>query len=274
MTSFTRGISDDVFDTYLSIRFEWKKYLRSRRLVIITLLTIAVPLFVYVIPEITDVNIQVNTLVITNLGFLSVLIVISAALFTGDAISGEFERKTGLLLFPTAQRRSSIFIGKYLASMTAVFFTVTLYTVVVMLTIIVAYGVSDVRSDLGEAFLIALLFSTSAVSVVFFFSSILKSTISSTILGLVVLMILLPAIQGILEIVDVEPWFVVNYYSSLMITEGYSSTGGAGVASWLVEAFLSSDFAPNLYVGIGVMSAYSILFLIFGLVIANNRPMD
>ncbi|UCG84041.1 MAG: ABC transporter permease subunit, partial [Dehalococcoidia bacterium] len=130
MTSLTRSISGDVFDTYLSTKFEWKKYLRSKRLIIITLLTIAVPLLVYVIPEITDVNIQVNTLVVTNLEFLSVLIVIYAALFAGDAISGEFERKTGLLLFPTTQSRSSIFFGKYLASVTAVFLTVIIYTVV------------------------------------------------------------------------------------------------------------------------------------------------
>jgi ABC-2 type transport system permease protein len=273
MTSLTRGISDETFDTYLSLKFELKKYQRSKRLLIVTLLAIAVPLIVYVIPEIADFSIQVNTFIATNLGFLNVLIVISAALFAGDAISSEFEKKTGLLLFPTTQSRSSIFLGKYLASVIATFLVVTLYTVIAILAIIMAYSVSDIPSELGKAYLIALLYSTSAVSVVYFFSSILKSTISSTILGFVLLMMVFPVIEGVLQMVDVEPWFVVTYSARLMITEGFSSASSEGFSHFL-EAFRSSSYSPDLYIGIGVMIAYSMLFFICGLFIANNKPMD
>ena len=51
------------------------------------------------------------------------LIIVSVALVTGDAVSSEFEKKTDLLLFPIPQRRTSIFAGKYVAALIASFFS-------------------------------------------------------------------------------------------------------------------------------------------------------
>ena len=67
--------------------------------------------------------------------FHQVLIVISAAMFAGDAVCGEFEKKTSLLLFPTPQNRASIFAGKYLAALLCTLLVVALWYVVLTLEI-------------------------------------------------------------------------------------------------------------------------------------------
>lgn len=45
---------------------------------------------------------------------------IGVMFFAGDAIAGEFGRRTGYILFPTPVRRTTMVIGKYLACFVAV----------------------------------------------------------------------------------------------------------------------------------------------------------
>jgi len=272
MTSSAGGITGEFSDTFLSIKFELRKHLRRKRLLIVTALAIVVPLIFYIIPTIGDVDFadSASSFAANTLGFLTVLIVISAALFAGDAICGEFEKKTGLLLFPTTQSRSSIFIGKYIAALLATFFVVSLYCVVTTVEMIAMFGVEEIPTELAKAYLLSLLYTTSAVSVVYFLSSVLNRTIASTVLGFVLLMMVLPVIVNVLGLVDVEPWFIVTYSAGL-ITEGL---GEAGFGPGAHDGFASESFSPDLYVGIGVMMAYTIIFLVSSIAVANRKSME
>ena len=269
---FAGGVTGEVSDTWLSIKFELRKHLRRKRLLIVTALAIVVPLIFYIIPRIGDVDFggSASSFAANTLVFLNVLIVISAALFAGDAISSEFEKKTGLLLFPTTQSRTSIFIGKYIAALLATFLVVSLYCVVTTLEIMVVYGVEEIPTELAKSYLLALLYTTSAVSVVYFLSSVLKRTIASTVLGFVVLMMVLPIIQGVVGLVDVEPWFIVTYSAGL-ITEGL---GDVGFGPGGHHGFDSESFSPDLYVGIGVMIAYTLILFLSSIVVANRKSME
>jgi ABC-2 type transport system permease protein len=273
MTSFAVGLPGEIFDTYLSVRFELKKHLRRRRLLIVAALAILLPLIFNVIPTVgeTDFTEYAGIFAATVLSFITVLTVITAALFAGDTVSSEFEKKTGLLLFSTTQSRMSIFLGKYIAALLATFFVISLYCAVTTLEIAVIYGVSEIPTGLAQAYSLALLYSMSAVSVVFFFSSVLKRTISSTILGFVFLMMVLPIIETIMQFTDVEPWFIVTYSSGL-ITE---AVGGIDFAFGPGGQHMGLlDFTPDLNVGIGVMVVYAIVFFIGGLFVANRRSVE
>ena len=272
MTFFAGGVTGEVSDTFLSIKFELRKHLRRKRLLIVAALAIVVPLIFYIVPTIGDVDFgeSASSFAASTLTFLTVLIVISAALFAGDAICGEFEQKTGLLLFPTTQSRSSIFIGKYIAALLATFFVVSLYFVVTTVEIIAMFRMEEILTELAKAYLLSLLYTTSAVSVVYFLSSIFKRAISSTILGFVLLMMVLPVIQQVVRFVDVEPWFIVTYSAGL-ITEGL---GDVGFGPGRHDGFASESFSPDLYVGIGVMMAYTIIFFVSSIFIANRKGME
>ncbi len=257
------NVRNDALDTYLSVKFELLRYLKTRRLLIIAALAIIIPLIFYVkVPDTAGVFAD------NVLTFLNVLIIISAAMFAGDAVCGEFEKKTNLLSFPTPQRRSSIFTGKYIAALLATFLAVLLYYVVMTLQIAQLYGWGAIPTELWKSLLTALFFSAAAVSVVYFFSSILKRSISSTIVGFLFLMIVLRVVEGILTRVNQEPWFIVTYSAGLITSVlGTSSSlfgGGRG------ESNLPT-FTPHLGVGLAVMIAYAIVFLVSGLLVAARR---
>ena len=258
------NVRNDVFDTYLSVKFELMKYLKTRRLLIIAALAVIVPLIFYVkVPDTAGVFAD------NVLTFLNVLIVISAAMFAGDAVCGEFEKKTNLLSFPTPQRRSSIFAGKYIAALLATLLLVLLYYVVMTLQIAQLYGWGAIPTELGKSFLTALLFSAAAVGVVFFFSAILKRSISSTIVGFLFLMVILRVVQSILMHVNQEPWFIVTYSANL-ITDvlGVSSSLQFGPGE---HEFALTSFNPDFGVGIAVMAAYAIIGFVSGMAMAIRR---
>jgi len=263
------NIKNDFFDTYLSVKFELMRYLKSRRLLIVGALAVIVPLIFYVkTPNSAGVF---AALVLDTMG---VFIAISAAMFTGDAVNGEFEKKTNLLSFPTPQRRFSIFLGKYIAALLATYFVVLLYYVTMTLQTAQLYGWGEIPTALGKSFLIALLSATAMVSVVFFFSSILKRSIASTIVSLLFIMWVLEAARLILTLVNQEPWFIATYSASLLKDVlGVSESLAFSPEEHIKEQFgiTLTVFKPDFGVGIAVLVAYAIAFLAGGLAIAVRR---
>ena len=258
------NIRNDVFDTYLSVKFELMKHLKNRRLLIVAALAVIVPLIFYVKVPNTAGVFAVNVLT-----FLNLLIVISAAMFAGDAVCGEFEKKTNLLSFPTPQRRSSIFAGKYIAALLATFLVVLLYYVVMTLQIAQLYEWGAIPTELGKSFLTALIFSAAAVSVVYFFSSLLKRSISSTIVGFLFLMVILRVVQEILTRVNQEPGFIVTYSADLITNVlGVSSSLGFGQGE---GPSTLPAFTPHFGVGIAVMVAYAIIGFVAGMAMAIRK---
>lgn len=258
------SLRNDIFETYLSVKFELLKHLKRRRLIIVAALAIVVPLIFYV--KVPSTASQFADEVLT---FHNLLIVVSAAMFAGDAVCSEFERKTNLLLFPTPQRRGTIFAGKYLAAAIATFLVVVLYYVVLTLQMAQLYGWGAIPAELAKSFLVALIYSLAAVSVVYFFSAALKRSISSTIVGFLSLIMVLPVVSFILQRVNQEPWFIVTYSANLI-------TDVLGVA---VNPLFGSgngppslpEFTPKFGVGIAVMIAYAVVFLVSGMLIASRR---
>lgn len=278
MTSFKDDIMGDIVHIYLSVKFELKKHMRRKRVLMVMVLAIFMPIILYAIPllfdaellpefaaEFVSTKLQATVFASTNIRFITLLIIISGAIVAGDAVSSEFEKKTGLLLFPTPQRRTSIFVGKYIAALIITLFAVSLYYLITGLEAAQLYGIGEISTELAKSYLLALIYTTSALSVIYFFSSIFKRTITSTLVGFFFLMMILPGIGGVLTTAGVEPWFLVTYPSGLIINvfgiPGHVFGPGEAVA-------------PDFYVGIGVMMAYTIIFFLISIVIANRKEME
>jgi len=261
----TSGTSfrSDIFETYLSVKFELLKHLKRRRLLIVAALAIVVPLIFYVKVPSTAVLFADEVLT-----FFNILIIISAAMFAGDAISSEFERKTHLILFPTPQRRGTIFAGKYLAAVLATFLVVLLYYVILTLQTAQLFGWGEIPRELGKSFLVSLIYALAAVSVMYFFSAALKRTVSSTIVGFLSLIMVLPIISFILQRVNQEPWFIVTYSANL-ITDVFGVSGNPFNPGGHQPPI--AEFTPKFGLGIAVMIAYTVVFLVSGMLIASRR---
>ena len=275
MTSFKDDLVSDIINVYLSVKFELRKHLKRKRLLMVVALAILLPLIFYAVPLLFDMDFAdtANEFASGNLGFITLLIIISGAIFAGDAISSEFEKKTGLLLFPTPQRRTSIFVGKYIAAIISVWLVVSLYYLITMLEIVQIYSMGGISIELAKSFLIALLYAASVISIIYFFSSILKRTITSTLIGFFTLMMILPIISTVLSAVDVDPWFLVTHSANLIADVLGTSGGGFGPGNGPGGNGFGGGFSPDFYVGIYVMVLYTIGFFLTSIGLANRKEM-
>jgi len=263
------SIKNDFFDTYLSFKFELLKHWKRRRLLLVVALAVIIPLLFYVyIPDDADM------FAANSLDVVRVLGAIVAALLAGDAVCGEFERKTGLLLFPTPQRRFSIFLGKYTVALLLTLLAAVLYYAILTLQIAQLYGWGEIPGELWKSFLIALLAGAAAVSVIFFFSSLVKRAIAAIIGGFMFLWMISFILEGILMHVGQEPWFLVSYSSRLVVEVlGVLSSlpfNPEDHADWYKFA-IELTFHPNLAVSMAVLAAYAIAGLAVGMALAVRR---
>ena len=260
------SVRNSFSETWLSVRFELLKHLKRRRLFIVAGLAILIPLLFYIYfykEHPTDPSVFAAT----SLTFMNVLIVISAAMFAGDAICGEFEKKTSLLLFPTPQKRSSIFAGKYVAALMGTFLVVSLYYLVISLQLGQLFGWGNIPVELGKSFLTALIYSAAAVSVVFFVSSLLKRSMSATIVGFLALLMILPILSMIVTLLNREPWFIVTYSGGL-ITDVLGVASGFGTGP---HGDAMQQFTPTFGKGIAVMVTYAVVCLAGAMAIAVRK---
>jgi ABC-2 type transport system permease protein len=148
--------------------------------------------------------------------FGSMIAILAAVFFAGDSIAGEFERKTGYILFPNPVRRSTLVVGKYLACFIA---TVTILILANALAAAVVAGAYprvpavEMLKSLG----LMLAFACSMLGLTFLFSSLLKGSMGAVIVPLLLVMLIFPIIRTSLEFAGHEPWFMLDYAGEAMI---------------------------------------------------------
>lgn len=266
VAQLTADFRSDLYNTYLSIKFELVKHLKRRRLLIVAALAVLIPLLFYISPPDTA-----SQFAATSLGFINILIAVAGAMFAGDAVSGEFEKKIALLSFPTPQSRLSIFAGKYVAALIATFMTVVLFYLTMLAQMSQLYGIGKVPVELWQSLGIALIYATSAVSIVFLYSSIFKQSILATILGFVSLMMILPIVSMVFSRVGIEPWFIVTYSAELISNVVGQVTTRLRPGA---DLGLTAVYEPTLGTGIVVMSVYTVIGFVSGMIVANRKSVD
>ena len=278
MLSLGDDIKEDISHTFINVRYELRKHFRRKRIIIAFALAMIIPIIFYIIPKWRNVNFASTSVAFmsSSLGFISYLIIISAAMFAGDTVSGEFGTRTALLTLSTPQRRSSIFIGKYIASLLAVYTIIAFYFAICCIEVLGVYGLGAIPEATGTSFLLCLLYAAAAVSMTFFYSSILKGVMLSTLLSFFTFLMILPILSTVLQIGDVDPWFIVTYSAGLMtdvfVQEPAFSGGGGGGNGGGPAAFTQST--PNFIVGVEVMAAYAIILFIIAMVIAVRKDVE
>lgn len=252
--------------------FELDKHLRRRRILIALLLAILVPLLFYLVPRAAGIGFPANSTLFagTNLGFASLLVLISAGFFGGDAISSEIDKRTFLVSYVSPQRRTSIFSGKFLAAYLATAGVVALYYAITLAEMGSVYGFADIPAAYTTSFGIALLYAAAALFVAFMFSSLMKSTITSNMLSFVALLFILPIISTVLAVAGVDPWLVPTYYASLItsVFGGVSAFGGPGGGAGF------SAFEADFNTGLVVVTGWTVALLIFSAFVTSRRQME
>ncbi len=254
-------------------------YLRSRRFFIMLIITALISLLLSVL-----VGYYRPASFLTNdLSFYSswwgnsvtFVVILSAIFFGGDAISGEFQNKTGYFGVPNPIRRSSIYIGKWLAALTASLVMLGFFTLVTVANGL--YYFSGVPFQFAESVIFALIYVIAVLGFTFFFSSLFKSSSMSILLTAILFLFVFSLIQTLVStLVQIEPWFILTYGSTIIgniLTTPYPphmSTNSFGPAGRVTL----TTFNASVPEGLAIMLIYFAVTAILGLILFERKEFN
>ncbi len=247
-------------------RYEFLKHIRRRRLYVILGLTFIVELAVLIgLPALMDGypdNVMLMAVMLTIGPGLAVL---GAVFFAGDAIAGEFESKTGFMLFTNPVKRTTLIAGKYLASSLAVIALIVFSYAVTSISLLAIYG--NIPIEVLESFGLCLLYGGSVLSVTFFFSSVSKGAMGATVMTLLFIIVISGIIESVLLFADKPSWFLLStggdsiamvYGGFELVLEGIMLHGGTlpfeietpdiGLTALAMAAYLVVGFALSIWI--------------------------
>lgn len=255
-------------------KYEMLNYFRSRRffillaidLLIAGLLTFLVAYYGIVTP--TTTTFQFYSLWWS--GVLTFIIALSGIFFGGDAISGEVQNKTGYFLVGHPLRRSSIYIGKWIAAFIASLIVLGVFVGVTVVNGLYYFG-TNVPWNIGEAFIFSILYLMAVLGLTFFFSSLFRSSSMSILVTAILFVFAFSLIEMLVqELAGIEPWFIITYGAGIIgnvLKEFYPITQpGTGIRGREVQFY-----AVSIPEGIAIMLGYFIVTAILGLILFERR---
>lgn len=202
--------------TCIVTRYELLKHFRRRRLVAVVVITIAVAALQLIVPPTFDIPYaeEPKGFAQSFLGFVDLLIIICGTFFAGDAITSEFEHKTGYIIFPNPVKRVVLFIGKFFAALFSVLLMVGLYYGICTFSMLAIYGVAIV--EMAYSFTYAFLYLLGVLGLTFLFSTLLRGSMGATLLSFFFLFMILPITQTMLTLTGNEPWYIITYAAGVI----------------------------------------------------------
>ena len=202
-------------------------------------------------------------------GSITFVIILSGIFYGGDAISGEFQNKTGYFLVANPLRRSSIYIGKWLGAFTASIVMLGVFAAITIGNGIYYFGL-NIPNQLWESLLFSVLYLIAVLGFTFFFSSLFKSTSMSILVTAILFLFAFRLIEMLVEsLVKIEPWFLITYGAEIIgnvLTDQYPTTTTQGFGR---DAFTS--YAVTIPEGIAILLAYFLVTAVLGLFLFERR---
>lgn len=198
-------------------------------------------------------------------GSITFVIILSGIFYGGDAISGEFQNKTGYFLVANPLRRSSIYIGKWLAALIASLIMLAVFTAITIGNGIYYFGL-NIPYQLWESLLFSILYLVAVLGFTFFFSSLFKTTSMSILVTAILFLFAFTLIQAlVVGLAKIEPWFLITYGATIItnvLVNPYPTTLSQG-----------GEFAPfaSIPEGIAILLAYFVVTAALGLVLFERK---
>ena len=197
-------VPSDVEQVFLVAKYDILKHIRSKRLMAIgVILGLILVLITYLGVTNNLYQHDINGFISNYAGFVSTLIVIGVTLFAGDAIVAEFQGRTGYLLFPNPVKKSSLYAGKFLASVGVMTLVIVVYYLVAIVIGLVYTGSFTELSI--YSMLLAILYGAAATGVAFLISATMKTSTASLVLTFFMLFMILTLVSQVMSIAAIKP---------------------------------------------------------------------
>jgi ABC-2 type transport system permease protein len=192
------------------IRYEFLKHIRRARLYIILGIALLIEALVLVlVPVLSKQGFPAD--VKTMAALLTVgpsLAAIGAVFFAGDAIAGEYESKTGFLLFTNPVKKMTLWVGKYLAGLFSVALLMIFTYIIIAVALLIIYH--QVPWQMFESFGLAIYYAAAVLSTTFLVSALSKGSMGATIITLLFVLVICAILESVLAYTNNPYWFVLS----------------------------------------------------------------
>ncbi len=277
MSSETQGTGTRVSTlshVMIMTKYAFLNYFRARRFYVMLVIVLLISgLLTFAIGYYRPAGILLSNLGFYGAGwgsFAGFVVILSTAFFGGDAISSEFQNKTGYFLIPNPIRRSAIYVGKWLAALAASTIILMIYAAIIIANGVFYFGPS-VPWEFLQSVAFAWIYLVAALSLAFAFSSLFKSSSISILMSVILLLFVFNVVDTISStVVGIEPWFSITYGAGIVsniltvpfpqhfTTSSFGGPGGPG-------RFSISTFNATVPEGLAIMAAYFVISAALGL---------
>lgn len=254
--------------------FEFQNYLRSTRfyilLAIVATIGVAITAVMYVYKPSTYLSSPMAFYSLWWGGIVSLCVILTGIFFGADAISTEFQNRTGYYLLPNPVRRSSIFIGKLIASFLASAIAIGVYAAITIADGAIYFG-SNVPYQFGESLVFALFYIFPILGVSFLISSMFKNNSYSILLTAILLLFGFNYITPLISALsNSEPWYVLTYGAGIIA----NILSPSGYPPHEVVIAGSSSYNATIPEGLVIMLAYFVITTFFGLILFEKKDFN
>lgn len=262
----------------VTTRYTFLDYIRSRRFAILLILMLvisAILTFVFAYRRPAAALIDPLAFYSTWWGMSATFVVIlSGIFFGGDAISSEFQNRTGYFVLPNPVRRSSVYVGKYVAALIAASIVLAIFTLITVANGLYYFGF-NVPGVFWESAFFDWIYLLAVLGFAFFISSAFKSGAYSILVSAVFLLFGFSLIEGLVaDLANTEPWFVLSYGAEIVgnvLKTPYppavtTSTFGSGPHS-----FVLTTYNVAISEGLVILVGYFIVTAILGLFLFERK---
>jgi ABC-2 type transport system permease protein len=269
-TQKNKSVPGNLSQTFTIAKYELLTYWRSKRffllLFIVAMMGTGGTLVVFYL----DVALSLPNAAVFLKWWLDnsiwIVTALPAAFLGGDAISSEFQNKTAYSMIGNPVNRSTIYLGKWLATFVASLVLLATFEAITMGNGLYYFG--NIPVEFWLSFLFSGLYLAASLGVAFVFSSVFKTSALPVLLSGATLLLGFDIVRNIILAMNMEPWFVLSYAQNV-ITKIFIVPYPENIVA--TEKLIT--YTPTIPQSILVMVAYTTASLLIGYLIFKNRDI-
>jgi ABC-2 type transport system permease protein len=263
-------------------RYQFRDYLRSRRFVLMMAIVAVIgAILTVVLYHFNGAGLDGSPGAFYGTlwaGGVTVVIIFSGIIFGGDAIAGEFQNKTGYFLMGLPVKRSSVYVGKYLAAFAASLVAVLFYLAILLANGANYLGAGALPVALLASFAVALLYLLALLGSVFLFSAMFKNSLYAVLVVAVLFLFGFTLLEDLIQgLAHVTPWFIITYADSIIggvfnatcpTSPGTHTCTTSGPGGREFSVTVINATVPQ---GVAIMLAYFAITAVLGLILFERE---
>jgi ABC-2 type transport system permease protein len=198
--------------------------------------------------------------------FATIVVILAAAFFGGDAISGEFQNRTGYFLVPNPIRRSAIYTGKWIAALVASTIILGIFALIVAVNGYYYFGNASMPSEFLQSLLYGWVYLIAGLSLIFAFSSLFKSSAVAILMSVILLLLVFDIVNAISsDLAGIEPWFSISYGAGIIANVLTVPYPDHMISISVTKRITVTSFNATIPEGLAIMAVYFVVMAVIGL---------